>query len=77
MSYELFPLSYWEQGRVASQELLVTLLWENCRNGIFITQNVPDVLCFLFADVVAECADTAIALQRQLEGSEVAQWKYD
>ena len=40
---------------------LVTLLRENCRNGIFITQDVPDVLCLLFADDVAGCADTAIA----------------
>ena len=46
---------------------LVTLLRENCRNGIFITQDVPDVLGLLFADDVAGCADTAIALQRQLD----------
>ena len=46
---------------------LVTLLRINCRNGIFITPNVPDVLCLLFADDVAGCADTAIALQCQLD----------
>ena len=32
---------------------LVTLMRENCRNGIFITQDVPEILCLLFADDVA------------------------
>ena len=45
---------------------LVALLRENCRNGIFITQDVPEVLCLLFADDVAGCAETAMLLQRQL-----------
>ena len=45
---------------------LVTLLRENCRNGIFITQDVPEVLCLLFADDVAGCAESAAFLQRQL-----------
>ena len=39
---------------------LVTLLRENCRNGmIFITQDVSEVLCLLFADDVAGCAESA------------------
>ena len=46
---------------------LVTLLRENCRNGIFITQDVPEVLCLLFADDVACCAESAASLQRQLD----------
>ena len=46
---------------------LVTLLRENCRNGIFITQDVPEVLCLLFADDVAGCAESAASLQRQLD----------
>lgn len=45
---------------------LVTLLKENCRNGIFITEDVPEVLCLLFADDIANCAESATALQQQL-----------
>jgi hypothetical protein len=34
--------------------------------GIFITDQIPDIKCILFADDVANCADTAIELQSQL-----------
>ena len=46
---------------------LVTLMRENSRNGIFITQDVPEILCLLFADDVAGCAESAASLQRQLD----------
>jgi hypothetical protein len=35
-------------------------------HGIFITDQIPDIICILFADDVANCADTAIELQFQL-----------
>ena len=42
------------------------MLRENFRNGIFITENIPEILCLLFADDVASCAESATALQQQL-----------
>ena len=43
---------------------LVTLLKENCRNGIFITQVVPEIVCLLFAGDAVGCAESAAAMQR-------------
>ncbi len=34
--------------------------------GIFITDDIPNIQCILFADDVASCSETAIELQRQL-----------
>jgi hypothetical protein len=34
--------------------------------GIFTTDQIPDIIRILFADDVANCADTAIELQSQL-----------
>ena len=46
---------------------LYTDLKEKCKRGIFITNNIPDVLCIMFADDVANCADTVVSLQNQLD----------
>ena len=45
---------------------LCNFIRENCRNGIFITQEVPDIFCLMYADDIANCADTAVNLQSQL-----------
>ena len=45
---------------------LCKFIRENCRNGIFITQDVPDIFCLMYADDIANCADTAVNLQSQL-----------
>ena len=45
---------------------LETHLKRHCNKGIFITNDVPDVFCLMFADDVACCADTVVNLQRQL-----------
>ena len=44
---------------------LCTLLRERCADGIFITGDVSDLFCFMFADDIANCAETRIRLQRQ------------
>ena len=46
---------------------LCTLLREKCPDGIFITGDVPDLFCLMFADDIANCAETRIRLQRQLD----------
>jgi hypothetical protein len=38
---------------------LSSLLREKCDTGIFITNDIPDILCSMFADDVATCAETA------------------
>ena len=45
---------------------LVQYIRDTCRNGIFITNNIPDIFCLMYADDVANCADTANNLQLQL-----------
>ena len=42
------------------------LLREHNHRGIFITNEIPDILCVLFADDVANYSDIVIELQRQL-----------
>lgn len=37
---------------------------EKCGTGIFITNDIPDILCLMFADDVATCAETASKLQQ-------------
>lgn len=45
---------------------LCSLLREKCGSGIFIDNTIPDILCLLFADDVANCAETVVKLQQQL-----------
>ena len=45
---------------------LSRLLRERNHRGISITDEIPDIFCVLFADDVANCSDTVIELQRQL-----------
>ena len=45
---------------------LSALLRQNCGTGIFITNGIPDIICLMFADDIANCAETAIKLQNQL-----------
>ena len=42
------------------------LLRQNCETGSFIENSIPDRLCLMFADDVANCADTVNRLQQQL-----------
>ena len=46
---------------------LCTLLREKCAGGIFINGDVPDLFCLMFADDIANCAETRVRLQRQLD----------
>ena len=43
----------------------------HCPNGIFITQDISDMFALLYADDIANCADTVISLQRQLQRIEL------
>ena len=45
---------------------LCSRLREGCRNGIFINENMQDIVCLMFADDIANCSDTVINLQNQL-----------
>ena len=36
---------------------LCTLLRQQCRTGIFITNSIPDILCLAYADDFANCVD--------------------
>ena len=45
---------------------LCTKLREGCRNEIFINKNMQDIVCLMFADDIANCSDTVINLQNQL-----------
>ena len=45
---------------------LLTFLRNKNHRGIFVTEDIENVICILFADYVANCADTAINLQLQL-----------
>ena len=45
---------------------LFSLLRLKCESGIFITNDIPDILCLMFADDVANCAETAIKLKQQI-----------
>ena len=44
----------------------IQLLKKNAIEAFFITNQIPDVLCLMFADDVANCSDTVINLQTQL-----------
>ena len=45
---------------------IVQELRNNCQNGIFISQNIPEIFVLLYADDIANCADTIRNLQMQL-----------
>ena len=45
---------------------LCTLLRDKGHSSIYVTDDIPNILCILFADDVANCAETAINLQQQL-----------
>ena len=71
---ESFPCNIGtKQGDVTSTILftlyineLLTFLRNKNHRGIFVTEDIEDVICILFADDIANCADTAINLQLQL-----------
>ena len=46
---------------------LCTFLRQKGHRGIFVTENIPEIICLLFADDVANCSETAINLQLQLD----------
>ena len=39
---------------------------EKCERGIFITNEISDIFCLMFADDVANCSDNVLNLQTQL-----------
>ena len=51
-------------------ELIVDIK-ANCPNGIFITQDISDIFALLYADDIANCADTVFSLQQQLQHIEM------
>ena len=62
-----------KQGDLSSQIIvniylneLCSSLKEKCSNGIFITNDIPNIYCLMFADDVANFAETAYNLQKQL-----------
>ena len=71
---DLFPCNTGtKQGDVSSPIIfslfindLFTMLRDTCSQGIFITKNIQDILCLMFADDVASCAETATKLQQQI-----------
>jgi len=61
------------QGDISSPLLFIlfiddlnTLLRNTCTNGIFVTKDIPEILTLMYADDVANPADTVINLQRQI-----------
>lgn len=47
----------------------MTCIKDHCANGIFINNDMEDIFCLLYADDVANCADTDVNLQRQLNAA--------
>ena len=45
---------------------IVQELRNNSQNGIFISQNIPEIFVLLYADDIANCANTIRNLQMQL-----------
>ena len=45
---------------------LCSFIRQKCDTGIFVTNDIPDIFCILFADDIANCADTAVNLQLQI-----------
>lgn len=50
---------------------LIVDIKANCPSGIFITQDISDIFALLYADDIANCADTVLALQQQLQRIEL------
>ena len=48
---------------------LIAYIRGKCQNGIFITNEIHDIFCLLYADDVANCAETAVDLKLQLKYS--------
>lgn len=46
---------------------MCTLLLEQCSSGIFINNEIRDILCLLFADEVVNYDETVLRLQQQLD----------
>ena len=42
------------------------MLRDACDSGIYITNEIHDIICLMFADDIASCAETAIRLQHHL-----------
>ena len=71
---DLFPCNIGtKQGDVSSPIIfslfindLFTMLRDTCSEGILITKNIQNILCLMFADDVASCAETATKLQQQI-----------
>ena len=45
---------------------LCIALRKDCKNGIYINENIPDIIGLMFADDIANCSDTVVNLQKQL-----------
>ena len=39
---------------------------QTCNSGIFITDEIPDIICLMYADDIANCAETTLKLQQQI-----------
>ena len=50
---------------------LSAFLRENCGSGIFVTNQIPDIICLMFADDIANCAETKQKLQEQINLIEI------
>ena len=50
---------------------LIADIKAKCPNGIFITQDISDIFALLYADDIANCADTVFSLQQQLQRIEM------
>ena len=49
---------------------LIELLYKDSNHGIFINENIDEILSLLFADDVANASDTVVNLQRQIHTAE-------
>ena len=45
---------------------MCTTLRNDCKNGIYLNENIPDIICLMFADDISNCSDTVFKLQKQL-----------
>ena len=45
---------------------LSDMLRQTCNSGIFITDEIPDIICLMYADDIANCAETTLKLQQQI-----------
>ena len=62
-----------KQGDVSSPTIFALFINElaeslrrSCGTGIFITNDINDIYCLMFADDIANCAETAAKLQQQI-----------